>query len=117
MLTHYVLERAIDISAQALTISENCLAPTEPITSFPGRYETAILLQLLAPLSWSFGLWVVYPALSVTGNACLSCFLQIGASITASATAIALAATGTFFFLTGMLLFVSSLGLLASNKK
>ena len=115
-MTISVVERAIDISAGLGTLLENCLAPTEPITSLPGRYKTAILLQLLAPLSWSFGLWVVYPALSVTGNACLSCFLQIGASITASATAIALAATGTFFFLTGMLLFVSSLGLLASNK-
>src|SRR5207249_8449023 len=115
-VTISVVERAIDISAGLGTLLENCLAPTEPITSLPGRYKTAILLQLLAPLSWSFGLWVVYPALSVTGNACLSCFLQIGASITASATAIALAPTGTFFFLTGMLLFVSSLGLLASNK-
>ncbi|HEX9197429.1 MAG TPA: hypothetical protein VF906_06500 [Candidatus Bathyarchaeia archaeon] len=76
----------------------------------------AILLQFVAPLSWSFGLWLIYPTLNVTGNACLSCFLQISASMTTSATAIALAASGTLFFLTGIMLFVSGLGLLASNN-
>jgi len=81
-----------------------------------GRYEIAILLQLLAPLSWSFGLWLVYPALSVTGNACLTCFLQINASVTTSSTAMALTATGTFFFFMGMMFFVSGLGILASNN-
>ena len=92
------------------------MTPPASTSSLLGRYEIAILLQLLAPLSWSFGLWLVYPALSVTGNACLTCFLQINASVTTSSTAMALTAIGTFFFFMGMLFFVSGLGILASNN-
>jgi len=87
-----------------------------PQSRIPKRYLIATVLQCLAPLSWSFGLWLIFPTLHITGNACLTCFSKIGAGITTSPTALTENLIGSVFFLVGFLLFASSLGMLASDN-
>ena len=82
----------------------------------PDRFKIASLLQLLAPLSWGFGLWLIFLGLDIKGSACLSCFLGIGAEILTSPIVIAQTAVGAFFFFIGMMLFILSLGMFASKN-
>ena len=79
------------------------------------RFKTASLLQLLAPVSWSFGLWLLFLGLDIQGSACLTCFPGIGAEILTSPVAIAQTAVGAFFFFLGVMLFICSLGMIASR--
>jgi hypothetical protein len=77
--------------------------------------KTAFVLQVLAPLSWTFGLWLIFPVLQINGSACLSCFPGTGVYVSTSSTAIIQTIAGAFFFLFGFLLFAASLGLIASD--
>jgi hypothetical protein len=80
------------------------------------RFKMASLFQLLAPLSWGFGLWLIFLSLDIKGSACLSCFPGVGAEILNSPIAIAETAVGGFFFFTGIMLFIFSLGMIASKN-
>src|SRR5712692_2946037 len=82
----------------------------------PDRFKIASLLQLLAPLSWGFGSWLLFLGLDIKGSACLSCFPGVGAVILSSPIAIAQTALGAFLFFMGIMLFISSLGMIASKN-
>jgi hypothetical protein len=82
----------------------------------PDRFKIASLLQLLAPLSWGFGSWLLFLGLDIKGSACLSCFLGVGAEIVTSPIAIAQTAVGAFLFFMGIMLFIFSLGMIASRN-
>ncbi len=79
------------------------------------RFKTASLLQLLAPLSWSFGLWLLFLGLDIQGSACLTCFTGVGAEILTTPVAIAQTMVGAFFFFLGVMLFICTLGMIASR--
>src|SRR5436309_4104234 len=79
----------------------------------PDRLKVASLFQLLAPVSWGFGSWLLFLGLDITGSACLSCFPAVGAEISTSPIAIAQTAIGTFLFFMGIMLFISTLVVLA----
>jgi hypothetical protein len=76
----------------------------------------ASLFQFLAPLSWGFGLWLFFLSLDIKGSACLSCFPGVGAEILNSPIAIAETVVGGFFFFMGIMLFIFSLGMIASKN-
>src|SRR3989442_5060370 len=82
----------------------------------PDRFKIASILQLLAPLSWGFGSWLLFLGLDIKGSACLSCFLGVGAEIVTSPIAIAQTAVGAFLFFMGIMLFIFSLGMIASKN-
>jgi len=80
------------------------------------RFKMASLFQLLSPSSWGFGLWLIFLSLDIKGSACLSCFPGVGAEIFNSPIAIAQTAVGGFFFFMGIMLFIFSLGMIASKN-
>ena len=84
--------------------------------NIPNRFKIAIFLLSLAPIAGGFGLWLIFPLLSVTGNACVLCSPSIGINLSLAPIDLAQALIGTVFFLLGVALFVSSLGLLTSNN-
>jgi hypothetical protein len=69
----------------------------------PKRFETALVLLLLAPLSAGFGLWMIFQAGTLVGSNATSV-------ITAAETA-----AGACFFILAFLLFFPSLGVFASR--
>ena len=79
------------------------------------QYKIASLLLLLAPLSGAFGLWLIFPALRITGNACLSCSPTIAFATVTSASLAVQIVTGAMFLLVSVLFFVSSLGMFGSK--
>src|SRR5207249_9518469 len=82
----------------------------------PNRFKVAILFLSFAPVAGGFGLWLISPVLILTGNACVLCFPSIGFDLSSAPIGLAQASIGTVFFLFGVLLFVSSLGLFASKN-
>jgi hypothetical protein len=82
----------------------------------PNRFKVAILFLSLAPVAGGFGLWLIFPVLSPIGNACVLCSPSIGFDLSLAPIGLAQASIGTVFFLLGVLLFVSSLGLFASKN-
>ena len=82
----------------------------------PNRFKVAILFLSFAPVAGGFGLWLISPVLILTGNACVLCSPSIGFDLSSAPTGLAQASIGTVFFLFGVLLFVSSLGLFASKN-
>src|SRR5207245_7314562 len=82
----------------------------------PDRFKIASLLQLLAPLSWGFGSWLLFLGLDIKGSACLSCFLGVGAEVVTSPIAIAQTAVGASLFFLGSMLFIFTLGMIASKN-
>ena len=89
---------------------------TDGAQTGPDRFKIASLLQLLAPLSWGFGLWLIFLSLDIKGSACFTCFPGVGAEILTSPIAIAQTAVGLFFFFMGMTLFIISLGVISSKN-
>jgi len=84
--------------------------------NIPNRFKIAIFLLSLAPIAGGFGLWLIFPLLSVTGNACVLCSPSIGINLSLAPIDLAQALIGTVFFLLGVALFVSSLGLFTSKN-
>ena len=82
----------------------------------PNRFKVAILFLSFAPVAGGFGLWLISPVLILTGNACILCSPSIGFDLSSAPIGLAQASIGTVFFLFGVLLFVSSLGLFASKN-
>src|SRR5438093_2043332 len=82
----------------------------------PNRCKVAILFLSLAPVAGGFGLWLIFPVLILTGNACVLCSPSIGFDLSSAPIGLAQASIGTVFFLSSVLLFVSSLGLFASKN-
>src|SRR2546428_693035 len=82
----------------------------------PNRFKIAIFLLSLAPIAGGFGLWLIFPLLSVTGNACVLCSPSIGINLSLAPIDLAQALIGTVFSLLGVALFVSSLGLFTSKN-
>jgi nicotinamide riboside transporter PnuC len=82
----------------------------------PNRFKVAILFLSLAPVAGGFGLWLIFPVLILTGNACVLCSPSIGFDLSSAPIGLAQASIGTVFFLSGVLLLVSSLGLFASRN-
>src|SRR6267143_1862828 len=76
----------------------------------------AILFLSLAPVAGGFGLWLIFPVLIITGTACVLCSPSIAFDLSSPPIGLAQASIGTVFFLLGVLLFVSSLGLFASKN-
>src|SRR5438093_12875144 len=79
--------------------------------NIPNRFKIAIFLLSLAPIAGGFGLWLIFPLLSVTGNACVLCSPSIGVKLSLAPIDLAHALIGTVFFLLCVALFVSSLSL------
>src|SRR5712692_10153784 len=84
--------------------------------NIPSRFKIAIFLLSLAPIAGGFGLWLIFPLLSVTGNACVLCSPSIGINLSLAPVDLARALIGTVFFLLGVAFFVSSLGLFTSKN-
>jgi hypothetical protein len=82
----------------------------------PNRFKVAILFLSLAPVAGGFGLWLIFPVLILTGNACVLCSPSIGFDLSSAPIGLVQASIGAVFFLLGVLLFVSSLGLFASKN-
>ena len=87
-----------------------------PASRMPKWYQSAILLQILAPLSWGFGLWLIFLSAQIGGSGCLTCLSQLGIRIDNTPRAITETAVGSVFVFAGLLFFLSSVGLLASNN-
>jgi len=86
------------------------------LEKIPNRFNIAILFLSLAPIAGGFGLWLIFPVLSPTGSACVLCSPSIGINLSSAPIDLAQASIGTLFFLLGVVLFVSSLGLFASEN-
>ena len=86
------------------------------LAKIPNRFKVAILFLSFAPVAGGFGLWLISPVLILTGNACILCSPSIGFDLSSAPIGLAQASIGTVFFLFGVLLFVSSLGLFASKN-
>ena len=77
----------------------------------------ASILQLLAPLSWGFELWLIFLSLNIKGSAGLSCFPSVDTDMLNSPITIAQTAVGGFFLFMGMMLFMFSLGMITSTRR
>ena len=76
------------------------------------RVRIEFLLQIVAPVSWGFGLWLLFLGLKIQGTACLSCFGGISAQVLGSPISMVETIFGTLFFFAGMALFVIGLAIL-----
>ena len=79
------------------------------------RVRAEFLLQIVAPVSWGFGLWLLFLGLKIQGSACLSCFGGISAQVIGSPISIVETVFGTLFFFAGMALFVIGLGIVSAK--
>src|SRR5256886_17477338 len=86
------------------------------LEKIPNCFTVALLFLSLAAVAGGFGLWLIFPMLSLTGTACVLCSPSIGINFSSAPIGLAWASIGTVFFLFGVLLFVSSLGLFASKN-
>src|SRR5712664_3910636 len=86
------------------------------LEKIPYRFKVAIVFLSLAPVAGGFGLWLIFPVLSPTGNACVLCSPSIGFDLSSASIGLAQASIGVFFSLLGVLLVVSSLALFASKN-
>ena len=86
------------------------------LAKIPNRFKVATLFLSFAPVAGGFGLWLISPVLILTGNACILCSPSVGFDLSSAPIGLAQASIGTVFFLFGVLLFVSSLGLFASKN-
>src|SRR5439155_26539439 len=84
--------------------------------NIPNRFKIAIFLLSLAPIAGGFGLWLIFPLLSVTGNACVLCSPAMGIRLSWAPIDLAQVLVATVFFLLGVALFVSSVGLFTSKS-
>lgn len=80
------------------------------------RLRTELLLQVIAPVSWGFGLWLLFLGLNINGTACLSCFLGISVELVGSPISVIETLFGAFFFFAGFALLVISLGVLSAKN-
>ena len=79
------------------------------------RLTTESLLQFIAPVSWGFGLWLLFLGLNISGTACLSCFGGISAKVIGTPMSILETIVGAVFFFAGMALLVISLGMVSAK--
>ena len=78
------------------------------------RVRTEFLLQVLAPVSWGFGLWLLFLSLTIKGTACVSCSGGISIEVGGSPISVFESGLGAFFS-TGMALFVISLAIVSAK--
>ena len=79
------------------------------------RLRTEFLLQFIAPVSWGFGLWLLFLGLNIRGTACLSCFGGISAEVIGTPMSIVETILGAFFFFIGLALLVIGLGIVSAK--
>ena len=79
------------------------------------RLRAEFLFQFIAPVSWGFGLWLLFLGLSIRGTACLSCFGGISGEVIGTPVSIIETILGAVFFLAGMALFVISVGMMSAK--
>src|SRR2546430_15073294 len=77
------------------------------LVKIPNRFKVAILFLSFAPVAGGFGLWLIFPVLILTGNACILCSPSVGFDLSSAPIGLAQASIGTVFFLFGVLLFRS----------
>lgn len=80
------------------------------------RLGVEILLQLIAPVAWGFGLWLLFLGLKIQGTACLSCFGGISAQVQGTPLSIVETVFGVLFFAIGIAFFVVGLALVSAKS-
>jgi hypothetical protein len=86
------------------------------LREIPAWFKIATVFLVLAPASLDAGLWLIFPELNITGNACISCSPSIGFNFISTWFGALVTVIAAVFFLIGLLLFTSSIGLFASKN-
>lgn len=80
------------------------------------RQGTEFLLQLIAPVVWGVGLWLLFLGLKIQGTGCLSCVGGISAQLQPEPLSIVETVFGAVLFLIGIALFVLDLALVSAKS-